>query len=168
LVPELMEIYPDAKVICTTREFEKWAESMEFVAKLVRPRLQTFLFFWVPHCCYLPRLWSLLPGIFDERYGAQCNTKADAMLVWKRHTAWLEEIVPKEKLFFVDMKDGWEPLCKALDVPVPKDVPFPRLNDSKSFERMFKEWAMQGLLRWALVFGAVIALCGVAWAVWTR
>lgn len=90
------------------------------------------------------------------------------MLVWKRHTAWLEEIVPKEKLFFVDMKDGWEPLCKALDVPVPKDVPFPRLNDSKSFERMFKEWAMQGLLRWALVFGAVIALCGVAWAVWTR
>ncbi len=30
------------------------------------------------------------------------------------------------------MSDGWGPLCKFLDVPVP-DVPFPNVNDSKQF-----------------------------------
>ncbi len=30
------------------------------------------------------------------------------------------------------MSDGWGPLCKFLDVPVPK-VPFPNVNDSRHF-----------------------------------
>lgn len=28
-----------------------------------------------------------------------------------------------------DVREGWEPLCKFLDLPVP-DVPFPRINDA--------------------------------------
>ncbi len=28
--------------------------------------------------------------------------------------------VPKDKLFYVSVKDGWEPLCRALDLPVPE------------------------------------------------
>lgn len=142
LVPELMELFPDAKVICTIRDVDSWAESMAFIVKLVRPRLQRFIYFWVPIYRTLPRLWGLLPKIIEERYGKQIKTKADAIAVWDRHHAWLEEIVPREKLFYVDVKDGWGPLCKALDVAVPQDVPFPRLNDGKSFETIFKQWAV--------------------------
>ena len=28
------------------------------------------------------------------------------------------------------MKQGWDPLCQFLGKPVPKDVPFPRTNDT--------------------------------------
>ena len=158
LVPELMEIYPNAKVICTVRDRETWTDSMVLTAKLARPNVFRFIFFWkYNNCRYLPRLWSLLYVIFMERYGTPATTKEEAVLTWERHHAWLEEIVPKDKLFYVSVKDGWEPLCKALDMPIPKDVPFPRLNDSKSFEAIFRNWAIQGLTRWAVVSGVMIA-----------
>ncbi|HYK85498.1 MAG TPA: sulfotransferase, partial [Ktedonobacteraceae bacterium] len=31
------------------------------------------------------------------------------------------------------VKEGWEPLCAFLGVEVPKDKPFPHLNDRESF-----------------------------------
>lgn len=42
---------------------------------------------------------------------------------------WTHSIEP-ERLLMFDVKEGWEPLCKFLEVPVP-DVPFPRVNDAE-------------------------------------
>ena len=42
--------------------------------------------------------------------------------------------VPSEKLLVFEVKDGWEPLCKFLGVPVP-GIPFPRSNDSDNFDK---------------------------------
>ena len=58
---------------------------------------------------------------------------------------WNEEVrrhVPEDRLLEFSVKEGWEPLCKFLDVPHPgKDVAFPRLNDRDSFAaRMRKLW----------------------------
>jgi hypothetical protein len=64
---------------------------------------------------------------------------------------------------YFNVKDGWEPLCKALDKPIPK-VPFPRLNDNKSFEEVMRYWAIQGLIRWAVVGAAL--LLSIAVSVW--
>ncbi len=41
---------------------------------------------------------------------------------------WAEQVkatVPQERLLIFEAKQGWDPLCKFLGVPVP-DVPFPR------------------------------------------
>jgi hypothetical protein len=35
--------------------------------------------------------------------------------------------IPRERLLVLDVKQGWEPLCEFLGVPVPSK-PFPRLN----------------------------------------
>ena len=35
-----------------------------------------------------------------------------------------------------DVKEGWEPLCRFLDVPVP-ETPFPCLNDAQTFRERF-------------------------------
>lgn len=166
LVPELMEMYPDAIVICSTRDVNAWAKSMEFVSGLVRPLTQRFIFFWIRNVRWLPKMWDLLPRIFDEKFGLQPQTDKNAKIVWERHINWLNEIVPKDKLFFADVKDGWQPLCKALDLPIPEGVAFPRLNDGKAFEAYFRNWAIQGLLIWAAVFALLaggISLGLIAW-----
>ena len=169
LVPELMELYPDAKVICTVRDVEGWVNSMEMLTKTVKPGMFRVIFFWMgAHFRRLPVLWSLLTKIFTERYGVTTRTRADSYKVWEQHHAWLEQVVPKDKLFYFNVKDGWEPLCKALDVPVPKDQPFPRLNDAKAFGNVFEDWAKQGLLRWAAAVGVGAVSIGVAAAVWTK
>ena len=36
-------------------------------------------------------------------------------------------LVPKDRLLEWTVEDGWEPLCKFLDKPVP-DEPFPHVN----------------------------------------
>ncbi len=45
---------------------------------------------------------------------------------------WHKEVIekcPKDKLLVFDVKEGWEPLCKFLNKPIP-DVPFPNTNDT--------------------------------------
>lgn len=49
---------------------------------------------------------------------------------------WVQQVknsVPKEKLLVFNVKEGWEPLCKFLQVPVPEN-PFPRVNDTKTLK----------------------------------
>ncbi|MCB9320481.1 MAG: hypothetical protein H6570_14460 [Lewinellaceae bacterium] len=36
-----------------------------------------------------------------------------------------------------EAREGWEPLCKFLNVPIPQ-VPYPRGNDSDQFHKRFK------------------------------
>jgi len=43
--------------------------------------------------------------------------------------------VPPERLVDYTAGDGWEPLCKALGVPVP-DAPFPHVNSTADFRAM--------------------------------
>ena len=168
LVPELMELYPEAKVIVTTRDKESWAISIALSVKHVKPWLQYFLFFWLGgQFNYLPKLWTTFKAIFEQTYGRSVSTREDAYKVYDAHHAWLEETVPKDKLLYFSVKEGWEPLCKALDVPVP-DQPFPRLNDAKSYEAVFKGFAIKGLIRWAMVFAVLALGTGVATTWWMR
>jgi hypothetical protein len=71
------------------------------------------------------------------------------------HVAWLKEVVPEDRLIFFNVKDGWEPLCKALGKQVPKDILFPRINDGEAIDRTAKMHIRRGLIRWALIFSVV-------------
>ena len=44
------------------------------------------------------------------------------------HVAEIKAIVPPEQLFEYDVTQGWEPLCRFLNVPVPEEE-FPSGND---------------------------------------
>jgi len=44
----------------------------------------------------------------------------------------VKDAVAPERLLVFDVKQGWEPLCAFLGVPVP-DEPYPRLNDPGRF-----------------------------------
>ena len=58
----------------------------------------------------------------------------------KFYTNWVENVkenVPSDKLLVFDVKEGWKPLCKFLDVPVP-GAPFPWDNDTASMKKRFR------------------------------
>lgn len=162
LVPELMEIYPDAKVICTMRDRKTWAKSVLLMAQASQPRLAKFLFFWIPSLRHLPELADALTHIWSARYGVRLNSEEDALKIWDRHLQYLQDVVPKERLFYYSVKDGWGPLCDILEIPVPNE-PFPRLNDAKDFQAMFERLALQGLLRWALLLVGIVVTILVAY-----
>lgn len=44
--------------------------------------------------------------------------------LYERHAEYLRRVVPEGQLHYFDVRDGWEPLCKILEVEVPVE-PFP-------------------------------------------
>ena len=131
---ELMAHYPDAKVLLNVRNSEAWYKSthdtiygmsrMGFpasLAPLLFPRLRRFV-----------RMANTL--IWQNTFGDRFADKAYALEVFARHIEEVKRTVPADKLLIFEVKEGWEPLCAFLEVPVP-DRPFPRLNDSATFRK---------------------------------
>ncbi|PPJ50777.1 hypothetical protein CBER1_07468 [Cercospora berteroae] len=155
LHPELLKLYPDAKVIVTVRDREPWMRSMAEVIKLSQPKLATFIFWWVPSVRWLPKLAEHMTHLVFTKFGVVMKDTETFTTVWEKHIEQLRQTVPEDQLFFFNVKDGWEPLCKALNKSVP-DVPFPRLNDAKDMENHFKKLASRGLTRWALFLSLLL------------
>lgn len=148
-----MELYPDAKVICTVRDPEAWAKSMNALGKTVLMPFIRVLLFPLPGMQHFPdfiegaqRQWLTVFGKQEEH---------DATKTYHAHIENLKRIVPKDRLFFFDVRDGWEPLCKALGKEVPEGIPFPRINDSESIAKQGKKMLNKALLRWAMILGTL-------------
>lgn len=71
-----------------------------------------------------------------------------------RYHEYVARVVPPERLFWMDMGEGWAPLCKMLDKPIP-DEPFPRANDSEAADELIEVKIKAACLAWSGVVGAV-------------
>lgn len=157
--PELVEIYPDAMVICTTRDSESWARSMDGVANVATMWFLRVVLLPLPTMRFFVDYINGLRVQYIHLYGESEPLSED---VYHKHVAWLERTVPADRLVFFDVRDGWEPLCKALGKDVP-DVPFPKINDSEAIDRLAAKMVGRGLMRWAVILGTTAVAFGSAW-----
>jgi len=75
------------------------------------------------------KAWSeLFEGSFDE----------NGRRVFFEHQKKIESLVPPENLLIYQLKEGWEPLCKFLDQPIPS-IPMPHENEMKIMQQKFKK-----------------------------
>ncbi|HBG30933.1 hypothetical protein GXC69_07245 [Candidatus Macondimonas diazotrophica] len=158
---ELMDAYPDAKVLLTVHPggAEAWYDSV----------METIYF--------TERLWQwrVLEAMtpFARKFGPMARTliwqrfhkgtmpdRSAAIAEYHRHIAAVKAEVPADRLLLFNVADGWAPLCAFLGMPVPEQ-PFPRVNDRDAIKR-----DIRGMVRGAyviLAIGAAVVL-GVAWA----
>eukprot|EP00171_Calliarthron_tuberculosum_P023239 IDg23239t1 len=124
---QLYEKYPDARVVLTVREPEKWYEStMETIYASSSPPAGSFGSNLMPMINAV--IWD---GVFDGQF----EDKEYAIRVFNEHTEEVKRVVPANRLLVFSVKEGWEPLCNFLECPVP-DTPFPRVNDREAFIKM--------------------------------
>lgn len=95
-----------------------------------------------------------ISGEFANRHPEHCNM--------------IRGLVPKERLLEWTVQDGWEPLCKFLDKPIP-DEPFPHVNKASGWDDRVAEtskrymWsALPGL---AMVATVTVGLGAVAYKI---
>jgi hypothetical protein len=74
---------------------------------------------------------AVLEDTFDERF----EDKAHAIAVFNRHNQEVRDTIDPKRLLVFEAREGWEPLCRFLEVPVPDD-PYPRLNDTAATQAM--------------------------------
>ncbi len=141
---ELMERHPDAKVLLSVRDPEKWYESTRNTiyeldkistgSPLSRLSfaLLSLLVFGTFNTSQAPMGNEIVfRGTFDGRF----EDKHHAIEVFNRHNEEVLRRVPKERLLVYEVKDGWGALCEFLGVKEP-DKPFPHLNDAAEMRRM--------------------------------
>lgn len=83
----------------------------------------------------------------------------------EEHNNWVREHTPPDKFHEIELKDGWAPLCRILDKPVPAE-PFPRANDAEAVAKLSKEIMGKALMAWVGILTGTAALGYVGWWVW--
>jgi hypothetical protein len=150
---ELIDAYPDAKVLLSVRDPQAWERSfretiwtmshgntlMPLLAHAraeIDPRWKRYLelvdrMFWGPQ------------GTFAAGH-AEPQQLIEQML---QHTVEVERAVPAERLLVWEVTDGWEPLCEFLELDVP-DEPLPHANDRGTFLERVIGGAIDALESW--------------------
>ncbi|ETS85214.1 hypothetical protein PFICI_03239 [Pestalotiopsis fici W106-1] len=157
-IPELMEIYPEAKVVLTTRDPERWLESIKPVAVNSSQAWLPYMMWPIPGWRWFPSL-SLEFGrstqmILDD--GTQeANPKPSTRLLLNWN-AMVKSMVPAKKLLIMDVEQGWKPLCDFLGMPVPKG-PLPKANDTESANKVASDITTRVFQIWAAGLGLTVA-----------
>jgi len=141
---QLMEIYPDAKVLLTVRDPERWFASMTvlhtvFGTLIQQPYAGVMTAMGLGHFTKYSQevlMAPNAPGILGRVNRAMLSGKEEAVEVFKSHVAEVKAHVPANRLLVLDVRDGWAPLCEFLERPVP-DTPFPNVNDTAMMKLSF-------------------------------
>jgi len=156
---ELIDAYPNAKVILTNRDVDSWhASTMKTVWwRVTDPELRLVSnFSWAAGMYY-----GMLRKFFDTFFEGDFPNKGKE--IFKRHYAEVRSLVPKERLLEYSVKEGWEPLCEFLGETAPHTA-FPKINDGNDFINRSKKRNRMQMLNVALqavVVSSTLAVGGL-------
>ena len=131
---ELADSFPEAKVVLTVRDPDRWFEST--LTTIAAPGYREKL-------AQTP-IGRVTAGMTSyqvrKRAGSVSNSDAktlqdrDAMIAgFEAHNAEVRAVIAPDRLLEFEVKQGWEPLCRFLDVPVP-DTSFPHANEQGNWQ----------------------------------
>jgi hypothetical protein len=138
---QLMARYPDAKVILTVRNPERWYESTQNTIYAIGKLTASPPMSWVGAVFNRQRQRvAAVTGrlAWDELFGGRFEDRQHAIEVFNRYNADVQRYVPADRLLVYDVRQGWEPLCTFLGVPAPDHKPFPHLNDTAEFRKAIR------------------------------
>lgn len=114
---ELASFYPEAKIILTTRDAEKWFEStnetihsLEFAG-------------FIKESPWGEMIQKTVFDTMDNRM----QDKEYMISFFENRTQEIINTIAPDRLLVYQVKQGWGPLCEFLDIPVPS-MDFPRVN----------------------------------------
>lgn len=123
---ELSDYYSNAKVILSIRDSESWYRSMSntllpFTRKAIDGRPGP--------------IRDITEKIFLNRtFSGNIDDKDHVIEVFEHHNQIVRDTIAPERLLEFNSKDGWEPLCKFLGIPVPQE-PYPNINTMEEFKQ---------------------------------
>ena len=137
---ELIEVYPDAKVLLSVREAEGWVRSMQnTINQIPFGKGLMHHLVWAQYDIdpvYAAWIDLMLEMMWSDR-GAMAGTNGEPAAMAEAMERWNQTVidtVPSERLLVWDPKEGWEPLCEFLEAPVP-EMPLPHVNDTENFQK---------------------------------
>jgi len=165
---ELMEAFPNSKVLLNVRDPVKWYQSVKNSILRMMTMTQRWPVTWFSGLIGRRSTFRLIKDLTENvpscsstglgLFGAVRAGQDTAVQFYNDHVNEVKSHVPADRLLVWEVKEGWEPLCKFLGVPVP-DEPFPRVNDTDDIERgrrtlLLASWTVVVLVPGAMAFSA--------------
>ena len=150
---ELLDVYPDARVLLSVRDPESWEPSFretivtmshgDSVMPLLSRARAEIDPRWRSYLAFVDRMFWGPQGTFSEGW------QEPAMLIEQMvaHGERVKREVPPERLLVWEVGEGWGPLCAFLGVDEP-DEPLPHANDRATFLDRVMGGALETLQRW--------------------
>lgn len=125
--PELSRANPDALVLLSVRDNAQawWKSASNTIFQILQLQEGAPGDEW-------RAMWD---AIAANRFTADLDDEAAAIAAYERHNDAVRASVPADRLLEWRPADGWEPICRALQLPVP-DEPFPHVNTTEEFRAM--------------------------------
>ncbi len=130
--------YPEAKVIHTHRDPEEWYDSAVntiFMARnLTISRLIKFGLKY-PFSRIVQKRFHVFKynrKLIINEFGKDLLDRKKVLKAFEQHTENVIKRISSDRLLIFKASDGWEPLCRFLNVPVPKNI-FPYSNTRDEF-----------------------------------
>ena len=166
---QLMEIYPNAKVIHTERiSPEKWWESASNSIMVAgkKPLLRLmvkFLPFWKAQYSLMGSLYvSLAKKRVDRSHpGWPSIYKNEFLEAYSANNDRVRELVPSDRLLIQDHGKGWILLAKFLGKDIP-DKPYPYKNTRSEFKKWMKGYEHLTKLGLVIVAISIMFIYGLA------
>jgi len=162
---ELVQAFPNAQVILTVRDPERWYKSITMLIRLSR-RARPLGYLIPRFGRYLDLTFAILDKFIP---GYETDDSELLIQTFNEHNAAVKRLVPQDRLLVFDVRDGWEPLCTFLGCEVPRDVPFPHLNAGKAtlLAKLIEIFLANKILA-SLIVASVLGLGFLVWYVFLR
>ena len=132
--PQLLDGFPQAKVILTLRDPESWYRS---AAATIFPGLDAGRHNPNPRRARRGALMRRL--ILEETFHNRFREKDNAIRVYLEHIEQVRRLTPPGRLLEFDVLEGWPKLAAFLNRPIP-EAPFPHRNDRASMLASAPDW----------------------------
>lgn len=120
---QLADHYPDAKVLHTVRDPDKWFDLTQATI-------------FAPQSSARAEGDSIQARFFESFMGPMRANLADRAFMtdyFRAHTEAVKAAIAPERLLVFEVGEGWERLCKFLGVPVPAES-YPSENSTAEFQ----------------------------------
>lgn len=126
--PQMLQAWPQAKVILSVRDPDAWYESCQASLHATRAIARSAEASEGSPTLLRAVDVAIWRDLFDDRF----DDRDHALEIFQRHQLQVAGAVAPQQLLIYDIRDGWEPLCEFLQVAAPK-TPFPHLNSREAF-----------------------------------
>ena len=123
---ELAEAYPDAKIVLSVRDAERWFRSTQ----------DTIFSDTLMGLAEGTKWGGMLKVTIDDHLGGDLKNRDALIGAFNNHTTRLKEAFGPDRLLVFETKQGWGPLCDFLGVAVPAE-PYPHINSKEEFDSVF-------------------------------
>jgi hypothetical protein len=123
---ELADAYPDAKIVLSVRDADKWFQSTQ--ETIFSPKLMAIA---------AGTKWGgMLRETIDAHLGGDINDRDAVLAAYHAHIERVQSAFGPDRLLTFEAKQGWAPLCAFLGVNVPAE-PYPHINSKEEFDSVF-------------------------------